>query len=56
MAVDPIDLRLIRLLKAALQAIFQKMRAAFVEEHAALLVDEGLQELQLSIGELDLGS
>ena len=42
--------------QATLESIFQKMRAALIEEHAALLIDEGLKKLQLRFGELDLGS
>ena len=34
------------LLQAAQQAVLKKVRAAFVEVHAALLVDERLQQLQ----------
>src|SRR6266403_1508508 len=43
-------------LQTALQAIFQEVRAALVEKHAAFLIDERLEELQLCFGELDLGS
>ena len=35
--------------QAALQAIAQEMRAAFVEIHAAFLVDQRLQELQFRV-------
>src|SRR5229473_2733614 len=42
--------------KPALQAIFQKVRAALIEEHATFLIDERLEQLQFRFGELDLGS
>jgi hypothetical protein len=32
------------------------VRAAFIEEHATLLIDESLQEFQLRFRELNLGS
>src|ERR1700730_2792777 len=32
-------------LKATLQAVFEEMRAAFIEKHAAFLINESLQEL-----------
>jgi len=38
----------------ALKAVLQKVRAALVEKHAALLVDERLQKLQLGFGKLHL--
>ena len=38
--------------RAALEAILQEMRAAFIEEHAAFLVNESLQKLQFSFCEL----
>ena len=40
------------LLQAALQAVLQEMGAALVEEHAAFLVDERLQQLQFCFGQL----
>src|SRR5258708_28160462 len=43
-------------LQTALQTIFQEVRAALVEKHAAFLIDKRLEELQLCFGELDLGS
>ena len=48
-AVEGVELAL---LEASLQAVLQEMGAAFVEVHAALLVDEGLQEFELGFGEL----
>ncbi len=42
-AVEGVDMALAH---AALHAVMQKMRAAIVEMHAALLVDEGLQKSQ----------
>src|SRR5229473_4518754 len=39
-------------LESALQAVLKEMGAAFVEVHAALLVDEGLQELEFSFRDL----
>ena len=50
-AVEGIDLAGF---EAALQAILEEVRAALVEEHAAFLVDERLQELELGFGELNL--
>ena len=38
------------LAQAAEQAVLQEVGAAFVEMHAALLVDEGLQELEFRFG------
>src|SRR5882757_9283862 len=40
--------------QAALQAVFEKMSPALVEEHAAFLIHERLQQLQFSICELHL--
>src|SRR5215471_4168945 len=39
-------------LQTALETVFQEMRAAFVEEHAAFLINESLQKLQFGFGEL----
>src|SRR6267378_4330366 len=41
--------------QAALQAILQEVRAALIEKHAAFLIDQRLEKLQLCFGELDLG-
>src|SRR5579859_5676161 len=41
-------------LQAALQAVFQKMGAAFIEKHAAFLVNERLEQLEFGFGELNL--
>ena len=38
----------------ALQAILEKVRAALIEEHAAFLVNERLQELELRFRQLNL--
>ena len=37
------------LLQAAQQPVLQEVRAALVEVHAALLVDQGLQQLQFRV-------
>src|ERR1700722_9581069 len=42
-------------LESALEAVFQEMRAALVEKHAAFLIDECLQQLQFSFRKLNLG-
>src|SRR5207302_793359 len=42
--------------QTALQAVLEEVRAAFIKEHAAFLIDQRLEELQLCFGELDLGS
>ena len=42
--------------QTALQTIFKEVRAAFIEEHSAFLIDQRLEELELCFGELDLGS
>src|SRR5439155_6409973 len=42
--------------QTALQAVFEEVRAAFIKKHAAFLIDQRLEELQLCFGELDLGS
>src|ERR1700682_426483 len=47
--VEPADFQ------TALQAIFQEVRAALIEKHAAFLIDQRLEKLQLCFGELDLG-
>src|SRR6185437_12065654 len=39
----------------ALKAVLQKVRAALVEKHAALLVNERLQKFEFRFGELHLG-
>jgi hypothetical protein len=41
-------------LQAALQTVAQEMSAALIEVHAALLVNERLQELQFGFGKWDL--
>jgi len=41
-------------LEPALQTILEEMRAALVEKHPALLVDERLQKLELRFGQLNL--
>ena len=41
-------------LQAALQTVAKEMRAALVEIHAALLIDQRLQELQFGFGERNL--
>src|SRR6266852_7273090 len=41
--------------QAALQAIFEEVRAALIEKHAAFLIDQRLEELEFCFGELDLG-
>src|SRR5882762_5440965 len=40
--------------QTALQAVFEKMGAAFIEEHSAFLIHQGLQQLEFSVGELNL--
>ncbi len=42
-------------LQAALETVFQEMGTALVEKHAAFLVDEGLEKLELCFGKLNLG-
>ena len=37
--------------QAALQAVLQKMGATVVEEHAALLIDQGLQQLEFGVAD-----
>ena len=41
-------------LQAPLQAVAQEMRAALVEIHAALLIDQRLQQLQFRFGQRNL--
>ncbi len=41
-------------LQAALQAVFEEMRAALIKKHAALLVDKRLEQLEFGFGELNL--
>ena len=48
-AVERIELAF---LQAALQTVFQKMGAAFIEVHAAFLVDQGLQKFELRLRKL----
>jgi hypothetical protein len=42
----------VALFQAALQAVLKEVSAARIEVHAALLVDEGLQEPQFGLGDL----
>jgi len=37
--------------QAALQTVLQEMGAAVIEVHSALLVDEGLQQLELGLAD-----
>ena len=41
-------------LQAALQAVLEKMGTPLVKVHPALLIDQGLQELELGLRELNL--
>src|SRR5882762_9861659 len=41
-------------LQAALQAVFQEMRTAFIEKHAAFLVDKRLEQFKFCLGKLNL--
>ena len=50
-AVERIDLAGF---EPALKAVFQEVRAALVEKHAAFLIDERLQKLEFCFGELNL--
>src|SRR5690242_9610920 len=43
-------------LQPAMQAILQEVCAAFVEIHAAFLIDQALQKFELSFSDLDLNA
>ena len=52
-AVERIDLPLF---EPSLQAVFEEVRAALIEVHAALLVHQRLQELELGLRKLHGGA